>query len=107
MEPNPQHVLWAGLALGGAFGAVAQVSRFCLLRGLRQWRGLDEDYTRKMLAAVVGFRMEVLAWECKLKVNQHRTESYDTQHAVYSAQAQQGDRNAQELLQWMETLAAR
>ncbi len=72
-----------------------------------QWRGLDEDYTRKMLAAVVGFRMEVLAWECKLKVNQHRTESYDTQHAVYSAQAQQGDRNAQELLQWMETLAAR
>ena len=42
MEPNPQHVLWAGLALGGAFGAVAQVSRFCLLRGLRQWRGLDE-----------------------------------------------------------------
>ncbi len=42
MDPNPQHVLWAGLALGCAFGAVAQVSRFCMLRGLRQWRGLDD-----------------------------------------------------------------
>ena len=41
MDPNPHHVLWAGLALGCAFGAAAQVSRFCLLRGLRQWRGED------------------------------------------------------------------
>ena len=46
MDPNPHHVLWAGLALGCAFGAAAQVSRFCLLRGLRQWRGEDGGDTR-------------------------------------------------------------
>lgn len=72
-----------------------------------QWRGLDADYTRKMLAAVVGMRMQVLQWECKLKVNQHRAESYDAQHAAYVAQAAQGNNHAQELLQWMERLAAR
>lgn len=72
-----------------------------------QWRGLDADYTRKMLAAVVGFRMRVLSWECKLKVNQHRSESWDAQRNYYSAQAQQGDCNARELLQWMDKLSAR
>ncbi len=36
------HLLWAGLALGCAFGAAAQVGRFCLLRGLRQTLGQDE-----------------------------------------------------------------
>ncbi|MEG0922421.1 MAG: FMN-binding negative transcriptional regulator [Comamonas sp.] len=72
-----------------------------------QWRGLDADYTRKMLAAVVGFRMRVQARECKLKVNQHRTESWDTQRDYYTVQAQQGDCNAKELLQWMDKLAAR
>lgn len=36
------HLLWAALALGCAFGAAAQVSRFCLLRGLRQTLGWDE-----------------------------------------------------------------
>ena len=72
-----------------------------------QWRGLDADYTRKMLAAVVGMRMQVLQWECKLKVNQHRAESYAAQHAAYEAQAAQGNNHAQELLQWMERLAAR
>lgn len=72
-----------------------------------QWRGLGEDYTRKMLAAVVGFRMQVQGWECKLKLNQHRTESWDAQRSTYAAQAQQGDNNAQELLAWMDRLAAR
>ena len=72
-----------------------------------QWRGLDADYTRKMLAAVVGLRMRVQSWECKLKVNQHRSESWDAQRSYYSAQAQQGDDNAQELLQWMDKLGAR
>ncbi|QIL81191.1 YeeE/YedE family protein [Diaphorobacter sp. HDW4A] len=30
-------LLWAGFALGCAFGAAARLSRFCLLRGLREW----------------------------------------------------------------------
>ena len=72
-----------------------------------QWRGLGEDYTRKMLAAVVGFRMQVQGWECKLKLNQHRTESWDAQRSIYAARVQQGDNNAQELLAWMDRLAAR
>ena len=41
MEPTVNPVIWAGLALGAAFGATAQVSRFCLLRGLRQSLGQD------------------------------------------------------------------
>lgn len=36
-------LLWAFFALGLAFGAAARASRFCLLRGLRQVRGLDAD----------------------------------------------------------------
>ena len=43
MESTTTHYLiWAGLALGCAFGATAQISRFCLLRGLRQTLGLGE-----------------------------------------------------------------
>ena len=72
-----------------------------------QWRGLDADYVRKMLAAVVGMRMRVQSWDCKLKVNQHRPESFDAQRAAYAAEAAQGDNNAQELLRWMDRLAAR
>ncbi|MBF5007689.1 YeeE/YedE family protein [Diaphorobacter caeni] len=30
-------LLWAGFALGCTFGAAARASRFCLLRGLREW----------------------------------------------------------------------
>lgn len=35
------NLLWAGFALGCGFGVAARVSRFCLLRGLRQSAGLD------------------------------------------------------------------
>lgn len=34
-------LLWAGFALGCAFGVAARLSRFCLLRGLSQISGLD------------------------------------------------------------------
>lgn len=72
-----------------------------------QWRGLDADYTRKMLAAVVGMRMRVLRWDCKIKINQHRPEALEAQRAAYVAQARQGDNHAQELLRWMDRLATR
>ncbi len=37
-----------------------------------QWRGLDEDYQRKLLGAIVGFRIRVTRWELKLKMSQNR-----------------------------------
>jgi transcriptional regulator len=37
-----------------------------------QWRGLDPDYQRKLLGAIVGFRIRVTRWELKLKLSQNR-----------------------------------
>lgn len=37
-----------------------------------QWRGLNPDYQRKLLAAIVGFRIRVTRWELKLKMSQNR-----------------------------------
>ncbi|MBI3346502.1 MAG: FMN-binding negative transcriptional regulator [Burkholderiales bacterium] len=37
-----------------------------------QWRGLSEDYQRKLLGAIVGFRLRVTRWELKLKMSQNR-----------------------------------
>lgn len=37
-----------------------------------QWRGLAEDYQRKLLGAIVGFRIRVTRWELKLKLSQNR-----------------------------------
>ena len=56
MEPDVSHVLWAGLALGAAFGAAAQISRFCLLRGLRQSIGQD-DAQREGAPALQAFAL--------------------------------------------------
>ena len=36
-------LLWAGFLIGCVFGAAARLGRFCLLRGLRQSLGLDND----------------------------------------------------------------
>lgn len=72
-----------------------------------QWRGLDADFTRKLLGGVVGLRMQVLQWECKLKLNQHRPESYAALRAAYETHAELGDDDAHELLQWMDRLGMR
>lgn len=37
-----------------------------------QWRGLDPDYQRKLLGAIVGFRVRPSRWELKLKMSQNR-----------------------------------
>ncbi len=65
-----------------------------------QWRALPEDYTGKMLKAIVGFELRVTELQCTLKLNQHRPESHAALYACYSA----GDADAQALAQWMETL---
>lgn len=41
----------------------------------QQWRDLPGQYTQAMLRAITGFELEVLSWQLKVKVNQHRPEA--------------------------------
>lgn len=63
-----------------------------------QWRGLDAAYTDRMLAGIVAFELQVTAWQCKVKLNQHRPEAAGATRALYAA----GDENAQALGRWMD-----
>ena len=65
-----------------------------------QWRGLGEEFARKMLAGIVGFELRVTALQCKLKLNQHRPESHAAMRAAYLA----GDADEQALAAWMDRL---
>ena len=65
-----------------------------------QWRGLEPDYRQKMLAAIVGFELQVTDWQCKLKLNQHRPESHAKMHAVYAS----GTADERALADWMTRL---
>jgi len=65
-----------------------------------QWRGLGEEVARKMLAGIVGFELQVLELQCKLKLNQHRPESHAALRARYAA----GNEHERELGRWMEQL---
>ena len=65
-----------------------------------QWRGLGEDYQRKMMAGIVAFELRVIELQCKLKLNQHRPESHAAMHAAYAS----GNPNEQALACWMERL---
>lgn len=65
-----------------------------------QWRGLPEDYTDKMLHAIVAFELTVLHLDCAVKLNQHRPEAHAAMHAAYV----QGNEQAQALAAWMRTL---
>lgn len=65
-----------------------------------QWRSLGEEFARKMLAGIVGFELQVLQVECKLKVNQHRPESHGALRARYGA----GNERERDLARWMERL---
>lgn len=50
-------LLWAGFLLGCGFGALARLSRFCLLRGLRQQLGLDDGEARGSAPALQAFAL--------------------------------------------------
>lgn len=65
-----------------------------------QWRDLDPEYTRKMLAGIVGFELRVTALQCKVKLNQHRPESHAALHAAYRA----GGEQERGLAAWMERI---
>ncbi len=65
-----------------------------------QWRSLSEDYADKMLSAIVGFELQVIDMQCKIKLNQHRPESHAGMHAIYAA----GSEDERALAQWMQRL---
>jgi transcriptional regulator len=65
-----------------------------------QWRTLGEEFAHRMLAAIVGFELQVSDLQCKLKLNQHRPES----HAALKAAYEVGNEDQRELAQWMVRL---
>jgi transcriptional regulator len=66
----------------------------------KQWRAMDPGLAQKLLAGIVGFELEVLDLQCKLKVNQHRPESHAALRTAYAA----GNDDQRELAQWMARL---
>ena len=66
----------------------------------QQWRDLPEDYTGKMLNAIVAFELRIVDLQCAVKLNQHRPEAHAAMHAAYSA----GTAQEQALAAWMTKL---
>ena len=66
----------------------------------QQWIDLGEEFQHKMLAGIVGFELEVIELQCKIKLNQHRRESHVEMHARYAA----GTPDEQALAGWMRRL---
>ena len=65
-----------------------------------QWRGMDPELAQKLLAGIVGFELQVVDLQCKLKLNQHRPESHVALKAAYAG----GNDDQRELAQWMDRL---
>lgn len=66
----------------------------------QQWIDLGVEFQHKMLAGIVGFELQVLDLQCKIKINQHRPESHDALHEMYAA----GNENERALANWMKRL---
>lgn len=67
---------------------------------IAQWIGLGSEYQHKMLAGIVGFELHVSSLQCKVKINQHRSEA----HAKMRAQYVVGNDNERALALWMDRL---
>ncbi len=65
-----------------------------------QWRTLDTEFQHKLLAGIVGFELQVVDLQCKLKLNQHRPEAHATMKAGYA----QGSEDERALARWMDRL---
>lgn len=70
---------------------------------LKQWHQQDTGFTQNMLAGIVGFELQVTHLQCKLKVNQHRSEAFTAMQSMYAA----GSDDEQALARWMERIAAK
>jgi transcriptional regulator len=66
----------------------------------QQWIDLGVEYQHKMLGGIVGFELQVLDLQCKIKINQHRPESHAALHEMYVA----GNDHERALAQWMVRL---
>ncbi|MCY7319496.1 MAG: FMN-binding negative transcriptional regulator [Ramlibacter sp.] len=66
----------------------------------QQWRGMEPGLAQQLLAGIVGFELEVLELQCKLKLNQHRPESHAALRTMYAA----GNADERELAKWMDRL---
>lgn len=65
-----------------------------------QWQGLSEEFTQKMLGGIVGFELRVTGLQCKLKINQHRPEAFESMKSIYAS----GNDNERALAAWMQRL---
>ena len=65
-----------------------------------QWRAQDAQWAHAMLQGVRAMELQVVGWQCKLKLNQHRPESHAAMHSAYA----QGTPDEQALAQWMQDL---
>ncbi len=66
----------------------------------QQWIDLGVEYQHKMLAGIVGFELQVLDLQCKIKINQHRPESHAKLHEMYA----NGSDDERSLAEWMRKL---
>ncbi len=66
----------------------------------QQWIDLGTEFQHKMLAGIVGFELQVIDLQCKIKINQHRPESHAALHEMYVA----GNDNERALANWMVRL---
>ena len=67
-----------------------------------QWRGMDDAYARKMLAGIVAFELQVTGLQCKLKLNQHRSEAVLATQVIY----ENGNDAEQDLGRWMKHIVS-
>lgn len=66
----------------------------------QQWMDLGTEFQHKMLAGIVGFELQVVDLQCKIKINQHRPESHVALHSMYAV----GNDDEQALAEWMVKL---
>ena len=66
----------------------------------QQWRGMQPELAQQLLAGIVGFELQVVDLQCKLKLNQHRPESHVALKVAYAG----GNDDQRELAQWMDRL---
>ena len=66
----------------------------------QQWMDLGTEFQHKMLAGIVGFVLQVVDLECKIKINQHRPESHTKLHEMYA----KGNDDECALADWMVRL---
>ena len=66
----------------------------------QQWIDLGTEFQHKMLNGIVGFELQVVDLQCKIKINQHRPESHAALHEMYAA----GSDDERALADWMVKL---